>query len=79
MVAICMPAMPLAVSSMLACARIGAVHRYSDSVYIYVNLICITEKHYHYLFNHGLLLELGKMLTGIIIQYCSSDMILLVS
>ena len=26
-VAICMPAMPLAVSSMLACARIGAVHR----------------------------------------------------
>ena len=26
-VIICMPAMPLAVASMLACARIGAVHR----------------------------------------------------
>ena len=28
-VAICMPVCPLAVASMLACARIGAVHRYN--------------------------------------------------
>lgn len=32
-VVICMPAMPLAVAAMLACARIGAVHRY---VYVHV-------------------------------------------
>ena len=38
-VVICMPAMPLAVCAMLACARIGAVHRfvpsYSNTVQLY--------------------------------------------
>ena len=51
LVAIYMPICPLAVAAMLACARIGAVHRYRCSLIHILCIIKMTVTSIHVLFH----------------------------